>query len=389
MADTYQELLNIDTVLDRLFVRHRDKHEPDELTLVIAAELNVVFTGHRVDKRYVESRISKIRGYQEKLEHLITMPKVEQRSKEWFKMRQTRITASDFAQALGQGKFGTQKQFIQKKCGYEPDTFDSNCAPCVWGTMYEPVAIDAYTHKHSMKLHDFGLLPHPDLSWFGASPDSITELGIMVEIKCPYKRKITGEIPLQYQYQMQGQLDCCDLDECDFLECEFIEYANENDFKTHFEDNTNPKGVIVEYMRKGERQYFYSRYEDATDACALIAWKQSTMDSNEKQADMTFARVHFWQLNTFSVVRYYRDPEFIRTKLLELEKVWDRIVCYKADKSAYDRDMAVVKKPVATSVEHITLSVPACIEPPPQKFSKQKNAFTGGWAFLSDSEDDS
>jgi hypothetical protein len=41
----------------------------------------------------------------------------------------------------------------------------------------------------------------------------------MLEIKCPFRRRITGEVPLQYYYQIQGQ-----------LECEFSKYFNEAEY---------------------------------------------------------------------------------------------------------------------------------------------------------------
>ena len=38
----------------------------------------------------------------------------------------------------------------------------------------------------------------------------------MLEIKCPTKRPITGFIPEYYHYQVQGQLEVCNLNYCDF-----------------------------------------------------------------------------------------------------------------------------------------------------------------------------
>jgi hypothetical protein len=45
-------------------------------------------------------------------------------------------------------------------------------------------------------------MPNNEHKFFGASPDGINELGIMVEIKCPFKRKLK-KIPSiieQYYY---------------------------------------------------------------------------------------------------------------------------------------------------------------------------------------------
>lgn len=41
------------------------------------------------------------------------------------------------------------------------------------------------------KIYEFGLMKNPHHDFFGASPDGISELGVMLEIKCPYKRRPT------------------------------------------------------------------------------------------------------------------------------------------------------------------------------------------------------
>ena len=55
----------------------------------------------------------------------------------------------------------------------------------------------------------------------------------MLEIKCPYSRKIDGVIKPEYFSQMQGQLEVCDLEYCDFLECDFQKFDCP-DFKAIF-----------------------------------------------------------------------------------------------------------------------------------------------------------
>ena len=64
----------------------------------------------------------------------------------------------------------------------------------------------------SVEVFEFGILRHPTIECLGASPDGISDIGIMLEIKCPWKRKKTETIPEQYYYQIQGQLDVCSLD---------------------------------------------------------------------------------------------------------------------------------------------------------------------------------
>ena len=252
------------------------------------------------------------------LKHLLSLPKVEQKSQEWYDMRQNMITASDFAQALGDGKFGTVEQFYKKKCYGE--VFVSN--PFFkWGNMFEDVALRIYENLHTVKIYEFGLLKHPHYEFFGASPDGISEKGIMVEIKCPMKRKIIqGDVPKQYYYQIQGQLDVCGLEECDYFECEFST-GNYTTIK-----NSDYRGVILEAP---EQKYIYSpgvnlSIED------LKAWEESY--------DRSYIR-HIWKMEKYNIVRVKKNKEFINEKMTLLQQVWHNILRYRKDTEAYEREV--------------------------------------------------
>jgi putative phage-type endonuclease len=213
-------------VLDRLLLLwpslRVDSAAVDDALRVASATL-----GRRVLASELEARRARVSPWQAKLRELLLAPGVPQRTPEWYKARETMVTASDIAQALGCAKFGTQRTFFQKKCGApdEQSPFNATLPPLKWGVMYEPVAQAVYSAANlGVKVHEFGLLRHPTLPFVGASPDGITELGVMLEIKCPWRRKIVeGELPSQYYYQIQGQLAVCGLEECDYFECEFVE----------------------------------------------------------------------------------------------------------------------------------------------------------------------
>jgi len=381
------EYLNVDNVIDRLYIKHRNMYEPYQLVDVITDALGTIFTSHNFDRTYVKERIFKILDYQYQLEKLKNIPLVEQRSPEWYSMRQNLITASDFAQALGEGKFGTQKQFFQKKSGYEKDTFDNNNPALKWGVKYEPVAIFAYEKKNKTKMYDFGLLRHPTLHWFGASPDSITELGIMVEIKCPWKRKITGDVPKQYFYQMQGQLDVCQLKECDYLECEFIEYANSEEFSNHFSDNLNEKGVIIEYISNDVTKYAYSEMDICYNLDKCLAWETKTKMEITKQ-NFPIVKSHYWQLNTFNVVRVYKDNDFLTEKFPLLKDVWEKINAYKRDRSLYEKDIMEIKQGNTTTEnikQAISITTNTRASSKPYEMTSSRNEVKiSGFAFVDD-----
>ena len=47
---------------------------------------------------------------------------------------------------------------------------------------------------------------------------SVTEDGLLIEIKCPLTRKIEAKVPKHYLPQVQLQLEITDLEECDFIQ---------------------------------------------------------------------------------------------------------------------------------------------------------------------------
>ena len=117
-----------------------------------------------------------------------------------------------------------------------------------WGVKYEDVAVTVYERRHNLHVAEFGCLPHPTLKCFGASPDGIIDkgppeyIGRMLEIKVPPKRVIDPEVvPKHYFYQMQGQLEVCNLDECEFLQVKIHEYNSTDAYK----EDKHPDGYCL------------------------------------------------------------------------------------------------------------------------------------------------
>jgi putative phage-type endonuclease len=351
----HQETLSVDGVLDKLLHKTNafasvSSYAPSSYALeYIANVINAAFSFQVMSSSYVHNRIEKVKSYQKQLGMLKEHPVVEQRSEAWHNMRKNMVTASDFAQALGEGKFGTQKQFFQKKCGFEVEQFNSNIPPLKWGIMFESVAADIYKSRNHVELYEFGLIPHPTLGYFGASPDGISSHGIMLEIKCPYKRKITGEIPVQYYYQIQGQLDVCQLEECDYLECEFVEYPSQGEFVDDVE-HPYEKGIIVEYNNgiNDVPAYKYSSLVKGMDKGIVtdVAAVQSLMNWHDQEVSKTngYVTSHFWKLQIFNIVRVYRNQDFVEEKLELLGHVWDKVKEYQSDKELYTREVGAKRQ---------------------------------------------
>jgi len=146
---------------------------------------------------------------------LIAAEYAEQRSDEWLELREQMITASDVASAIGESRYESPDAFVKKKV---LRTKWAGNAATAHGTLLEPFVRDLYDQRTGRKSHEIGLVRHRTYSWLGASPDGVTEDGILVEIKCPLTRKIEAKVPKHYLPQVQLQLEITDLEECDFIQ---------------------------------------------------------------------------------------------------------------------------------------------------------------------------
>lgn len=310
-----------------------------------AKALDVLFATHPLETfaaARVDRRLAVITSdYRVRLAKLLELPPAcAQRSPEWYAMRNSMITASDFAQAVGKGKFGSRDELLVKKVGRDPTAnkpLDMDIPPLRWGTMYEDVAAAIYARKFGVRLHEFGLVKHPQHDFLGASPDAITENGIMVEIKAPYRRKIDGEIPLQYYYQIQGQLEVCDLEECDYLECMLSEMRTVDSWADERLARGNAfTGIVAELQHPppATRTYQYSRITDSP--AQQLAWFESVITAAGNDS-VTVVR-HLWKLDQMFVCRVRRDRKFWGALYEKLALVWKDIERYRADAESYDRD---------------------------------------------------
>jgi predicted phage-related endonuclease len=192
-----------------------------------------------------------------KIQKLLSIPQFEQRSPEWFAQRKDKLTSSDAASVLGTNPYSTKTELLYHKCGLEKP-FTSNVAT-LHGQKYEDTAIELYCRITGKVNYNFGLLcyqdvnlgnpeinlkcesnesresnecnyitfqKNPEYNFLAGSPDGIAESidnpdeePILLEVKCPYRRKIKdGYIPIYYYPQVQLNLLICDLSVADFIE---------------------------------------------------------------------------------------------------------------------------------------------------------------------------
>ncbi len=141
----------------------------------------------------------------------------EQRSEAWLKLRGQMLTASDAGTAINLNKYETPDDLLRKKCGIGEKFMGNEYT--AWGTKMEPVAIELFEQKYGLKVFDLGLIPHPEYTWLGGSPDGLTDTNCLVEIKCPMRRTIIpGEVPIHYNAQIQICMEVMDVESCFFVQ---------------------------------------------------------------------------------------------------------------------------------------------------------------------------
>jgi putative phage-type endonuclease len=273
---------------------------------------------------------------QEQVERLKKIPQPEQRSPEWYLMRDGMISASDSGTVLGQSHYGNRDSVILKKCGEE--SRPPSGAAIDWGVKYENVAKQIYELRNEVEVFEFGCIKHPTIDFLGASPDGITNDGIMLEIKCPSSRIIDGIIPTGYYCQVQMQLEVCELDRCDFLECKLKEYISEEDY---INDNFNgnnfynsigfEKGVVAEYFILADKKYKFDYSPIGILGQELEDWKNKAISKYEYINDKSiiFASFSYWYLEEVSCIPIYRNQEWFNNSYPELKKCWGDIIYYR------------------------------------------------------------
>lgn len=277
-----------------------------------------------------KERLNKINNYRNTLDNLLQKPLIKQRSTEWHELRKNRLTASDLGEAISKNN----KAIVKKKAGLYHDNNNiiyKNLKPLVWGTMFESMAQRTYSQKNNnIIVHEFGLIPDKNLKHFGASPDGITELGVMIEIKCPYSRKIIdGDIPEKYYMQIQGQLAVCELDECDYIECNFKVFESKEEYLTDEQKNEKTDhGIIAEFKDSEDNlEYEYSdEYLTKEEAINNIELKVA----NKNNLKLRFIKYNYWKLIQINVQKVYFNKQEWETNIVpKINDFWEKVESHR------------------------------------------------------------
>lgn len=143
----------------------------------------------------------------------------EQKTDAWLRARRNILTCSDIAAVIGINPYSTRDDVMRKKLGIGKP-FRGNEATR-YGSKYEDEAIERWEQKSGRHVVDcdFGLQIHPKYPFLGGSPDGITVDLCLIEIKCPYRRRIKpGEMPAYYRPQCYVLMEIFNLRKCYYTE---------------------------------------------------------------------------------------------------------------------------------------------------------------------------
>ena len=299
--------------------------------------------GNKVDE--CRERLFKLKDIEMKLVKLKELELPEQRSKEWYEIRNNLLTASSLADSLGKGHFTTRDNLLIDKTSKEEKPFYTNDI-IQWGVKYEPTATTFYEKLNNLTIVELGLVPHPELKIFGASPDGICDIdspngysGRMLEIKCPPRRQFTSEVPLHYWMQMQGQLESCDLEECDFLQVKLLEYHSEQDYiddkfmendkeKIGYASTGYPKGLVLTFLSKNDKnetvyEYEYSEFYQTYDE--LKEWSSKIILNYENKKGV----YNWWKIERYECTLVLRDRKWWLETIPKIIEFWEEVEFYR------------------------------------------------------------
>jgi hypothetical protein len=287
---------------------------------------------HNVFEQFLEHAVNpewRKKSIEEKktqIEALCSRPQVAQRTDEWYKQTANVLTASEFSNLFGSAR--QRANLISSKVNYVPKDYlpqlafpSSEINALTWGIRFEPVVKQMMETKWSAKIHDLGRLVHQTDSHLAASPDGLIvetphkdRLGRLVEIKCPYSRKVGGDIPFEYWVQMQIQMEVADVDECEYMEVEITStrptQANPVDLS-----GCQYKGTILLWQGETGYDYEYTEYpcresptREGYDLVEIIPWGIQKYHHKTVQRDrMWFQSTEPWRAS------FWEDVERSRT----------------------------------------------------------------------------
>jgi hypothetical protein len=312
-----------------------------------------------------------LKRYQKQVKKLIEINKNSppQKSEKWFTVRNTRITASSASSCLPKieeicipyeklfnvkikynpnqcfNTYETREEFIINKCrAYFGENLFKDNIYTLHGKKFEEISTRLYRKVYNTEVLEFGLLPHPRLSWLAMSPDGVTPSGIMLEIKNPNKMYTIPS--MTYFTQTQIQMEVANLDECDFLVCDVKNIDTEQEFIERIIDESQNmlipnsckqyKGILLNKLAEPHNsttKYIYPP-EHLNTIYDFLNWSQNTI--LEYQQNSIEVIPNYYIIQEWSVIRINRDREWFNIIKPYLKSTMDLIKKLQSDPQLFN-----------------------------------------------------
>jgi putative phage-type endonuclease len=150
---------------------------------------------------------------------------IQQGTEEWLKARLGCLTASRANDACAAETTAAYQNYLwqlvaERETGQAEESYSN--ADMQRGTDMEPIARAAYEAHTGTFVETTGFWLHPEIPYFGSSPDGLVGDEGLIEIKCPrtstHLRYLSeGKVPTKYKRQMMCQLLCTGRKWVDFV----------------------------------------------------------------------------------------------------------------------------------------------------------------------------
>jgi putative phage-type endonuclease len=244
----------------------------------------------------------------------------DQRTDSWHAKRGEMLTASEIYKALPGATPSQKHELIMSKLVPRVRTEGPGPKALVWGTRFEPIAKTIYEYDSSefIKIADTTCIPHPSVSFLGASPDGIIlsdgcRNGNLVEFKCPISRHFSEETPISpaYYNQMQLQLECTGLDVCEYTEFRFqtVSYSEWVDSKSF---------VYIGFyaVSDDETKVIYRDLEDEREPAE---WREEVLGTSEDW------NIVYWRFDRMLTKIVKKEEGWLEKNLPSFTEVWNTI----------------------------------------------------------------
>lgn len=246
----------------------------------------------------------------------------DQRTDAWHTKRGEMLTASEIYKALPDATPAQKHELIISKLVPRQRTDGPGPRALVWGTRFEPIAKDIYCKVSGidMDIVDTTCIPHPTVSFLGASPDGIIvtkdptheRYGRLVEFKCPISRSFSDEsaIPTAYYHQMQLQMECTTLKLCEFIEFQFKVLS----YSEWMDTNADYKGFYA--VDDADMNVKYKNLDDDRNPAD---WRSEVLETTDDW------NIVYWILDKHCVKLVKHEEDWLEKNLPSFTEVWNVI----------------------------------------------------------------